>query len=371
MEFVPFELERWQCTWENRVRINLSESGVHPLTVRELVDLAGIDFADLERVRLGYNQSDGTVGLRREIAALYPGTTEENVIVTVGSSEANFITCWTLLEPGDRVVILAPLYRQTWGLSQNFRAQLLTFDLKEEAGWEPDLDEVTSVITPDTKLVVITNPNNPTGHRLSEEARSQIIDRVRAAGAWLLADEVYQGAELDRRTTASFWGSYDRAVVVNGLSKAYGLPGLRIGWAVGPEEFKQAVYRRHDYTVIGPATQSDFLATKALQARDHILSRTRKILNENYPVLSSWLETFGDAMVWQTPDCGAICFPRLTPVSDTMDLADKVRQECDILIEPGEHFGLPGFIRFGYGNETGELAEALEILKPVFEKYLY
>ena len=194
---------------------------------------------------------------------------------------------------------------------------------------------------------------------------------MRAAGAWLLADEVYQGAELDGYTTPSFWGSYDRAIVVNGLSKAYGLPGLRIGWAVGPEDFKQAVYRRHDYTVIGPATQSDFLATKALQARDHILSRTRKILNENYPVLSSWLETFGDAMVWQTPDCGAICFPRLTPVSDTMDLAEKVRHECDILIEPGEHFGLPGFVRFGYGNETTELAEALEILKPVFKKYLY
>ncbi len=368
MSFVPFELERWQSEWEHRVHINLSESGVHPLTVAELLRMSGADADDLVNIRLGYSQADGTDELRSTIAGLYPGATDQGVIVTVGSSEANFITCWTLIEPGDRVAILAPLYRQTWGLTQNFGAVPVTFDLKEDLGWEPDPADVARAITPDTKLVVVTNPNNPTGHLLSEESRSLILELTESAGAWLLVDEVYQGAELDGATTQSLWGRYEKTVVVNGLSKAYGLPGLRIGWAVGPEEFKQRLYKRHDYTVICPTAPSDFLARQALSVRSKIFSRTRAILNENCALLSGWLGDFGDTFRWRPPQCGAICFARVNGVSDTVAFAHDVRERFNILLQPGEHFGLGGFIRFGYGNEKSELEEALEILRPAFLK---
>ena len=264
MTFVPFELERWQSAWENRVRINLSESGVHPLTIAELLALSGGDRDALARIPLGYSQSDGTDELREAIAALYAGASRDQVLVTTGSAEANFVACWTLLEPGDRAAVLVPTYMQTWGLAQNLGARLATFSLRPELGWEPDPEEVRRAITPDTKLVVVTNPNNPTGHVLSDAARELILERVRQSGAWLLCDEVYQGAERSGHTTPSFWGSYERVLVSNGLSKAYGLPGLRIGWLLGPGKMTEPFWRRHDYTVIGPSPLSDHLAARAL-----------------------------------------------------------------------------------------------------------
>ena len=370
MTFVSFELERWQSEWEHRVRINLSESGVHPLNVRELLGMAGADPEALQGIGLGYSQADGTIELRSAIAGLYSGATLDNVIVTVGSSEANFISSWTIIEPGDHVATLVPMYRQIWGLAKSFGANVAEFGLKRELGWEPDPDDVRAAIPAHTKLVVVTNPNNPTGHVLSEETRELILERARAAGAWLLADEVYQGAERLGETTKSFWGGYERVIVVSGLSKAYGLPGLRIGWVVCPPDFRQEVYRRHDYTVICPTPLSDYLARCAIKARDKILARTRGILNENYPVLTAWLREFGDAFDWHDPDCGAICFAGYRQNIDAMELAERVRLAHSVLIQPGDHFGFERYLRFGFGSEPAVFKEALETMEPTMKKCL-
>jgi hypothetical protein len=368
MTFVPFELERWQSAWENRVRINLSESGVHPLSIDELLALSGGDAKALGRLPLGYSQSNGTDALRAAIAALYPGASQDQVLVTVGSAEANFITCWALIEPGDQVAIQVPTYMQTWGLAQNFGAGVATFGLHADRAWEPDPDEIRRAITPGTKLVVVTNPNNPTGHILSREARSLIVERARAAGAWLLADEVYQGAERNGQTTPSFWGSYDRVLVSNGLSKAYGLPGLRLGWVVGPGEVIERLWRRHDYTVIGPTPMSDFLGREALRVREKILARTRGILNQNYPVMDAWLKRFGGLFEWRDPDAGAICFVRYRHTADAVALVERIRAQHSILLVPGEHFGLPHYLRLGFGNARAELERALKELEAPFKE---
>lgn len=370
MTFIPFELERWQSAWENRVRINLSESGVHPLTTEELLQLSGGSLHQLLRLPLGYNQSNGTDQLRQAIAALYPGAHQDQVLVTVGTAEANFVACWALLQPGDRAVIQLPTYLQTWGLAQNFGARVATFALREEAGWEPDPDEMRRTITPGTKLVVVTNPNNPTGQVLSEESRRLIVDCARQAGAWLLVDEVYQGAERNGQTTPSFWGSYDRLVITNGLSKAYGLPGLRIGWVVGPGELIEALWRRHDYTVIGPTPASDWLARQALAVRERILARTRSILQENYPVLEQWLASFDGLFRWQAPQAGAICLVRYRHTTEATSLVEQIRQRHSILLVPGEHFGLPQYLRLGFGNPRQELERALATLRQPFEALL-
>lgn len=370
MTFIPFELERWQSEWEHHVNHNLSESGVHPLKARELLELAGASPDALQDIGLGYSQADGTLELRSAIAGLYPGATLDNVIVTVGSSEANFISSWTLIEPGDHVATLVPLYRQIWGLAKNFGANVAEFALKRELGWEPDPNDIIAAIPEHTKLVVVTNPNNPTGHVLSDESRDLIVERTRAAGAWLLCDEVYQGAERLGETTESFWGCYERVIVVSGLSKAYGLPGLRIGWAVCPPEFRQAVYTRHDYTVICPTPLSDYLARCALGARDKVLSRTRRILNENYPTLTDWLAQFGDGFDWIDPDCGAICFAGYRSSIDAMELAERVRLANSVLIQPGDHFGFERHIRLGFGNEPATFKSALEAMEPTMKECL-
>jgi aspartate/methionine/tyrosine aminotransferase len=362
MPFVTFDLERWQSTWENRVRYNLSESGVHPLSVRELLALAQAAADPLLDVRLGYSQSNGTDALRERIAALYPGATPDQVLVTNGSAEANYVAALRVIEPGDQVAMLLPNYLQLWGHVQNLGAQVRPFRLHEERGWAPDPAEIRSAIGPGTKLVVVTNPHNPTGHILADAMRRAIIDRTAEVGAWLLADEVYMGAERDGSTTASFWGSYDRLLCVAGLSKAYGLPGLRIGWLVGPAPIVADAWARHDYTTIGPSGASDHLATLALQpaVRERLLARTRAILRENYPVLEQWLKTFGPSFSWVPPQAGAICWVRYRSRVDGETLVERVRAGQSVLLVPGEHFGMPGYLRFGFGNELPELRAALE-----------
>ena len=361
MPFVTFDLERWQSTWENRVRYNLSESGVHPLSVRELLSLAESAADPLLDVRLGYSQSNGTDALRERIAALYPGATPEQVLVTNGSAEANYVAALGVIESGDQVAMLLPNYLQLWGHVQNLGAQVRPFRLHEERGWAPDPAEIRAAIGPGTKLVVVTNPHNPTGHILADPMRRAIIDRAAEVGAWLLADEVYMGAERDGRTTASFWGSYDRLLCVAGLSKAYGLPGLRIGWLVGPAPVVADAWARHDYTTIGPSGASDHLATLALQpaVRERLLARTRGILRQNYPVLEQWLKGFRASFTWVPPQAGAICFARYRPAIDGEALVERVRAGQNVLLVPGEHFGMPGYLRFGFGNELSELREAL------------
>ncbi|HSG82707.1 MAG TPA: aminotransferase class I/II-fold pyridoxal phosphate-dependent enzyme, partial [Gemmatimonadota bacterium] len=223
MKINYFKMERWQSTWENRVEFNLSESGVHPMTPTELLELAGADPQQLLDQRLIYNQSNGTDELRELVASIYPGATIDNVLVSNGGSEANYITSWKLLEPDDAVVMQAPNYMQLWGQGENFAREVRPFRLVEERNWAPDLDELRDAVDERVKLIVVTQPNNPTGAILTESEIDEIVRIAEGAGAWIIADEIYAGAELDGTWSPSFWGRYDRVVITAGLSKAYGL----------------------------------------------------------------------------------------------------------------------------------------------------
>ncbi len=362
MSFEPFAMERWQSTWENQVRYNISESGVHPLTVAELLALSGATLEGSGAARLGYPQSNGTEPLRAAIAALYPGATPGHVLVTNGSAEANFCVCWRFIEPGDRVAIVLPTYMQTWGLARTFGAAITPIWLHEDARWQPDPREVDAAIGPGTKLVIVTNPNNPTGAVLSAEAMDRLVRRADAVGAWLLADEVYQGAERDGNATPSFWGRAERVMVTNGLSKAYGLPGLRIGWCVAPPALAAELWARKDYTTIGPSVASDLLATHALSAavRPRILERTRAILRANWPVLERWFQSLGGEFTYGASQAGAICYARYRSAVNSSALAERLRRDHSVLIVPGDQFGMDHYLRFGFGPPAADLEAALE-----------
>jgi aspartate/methionine/tyrosine aminotransferase len=368
MSFRPFAMERWQSTWENRVRYNLSESGVHPLTAAELLALAGAEAEPVLRVPLGYSQSNGTDALRTAIAGLYPGATIAHVTVTNGSAESNYAICWQLLEPGDRVAMMLPNYMQTWGLAHAFGAEIRPFHLREDLGWQPDPSEVDAAIAPGTKLVVVTNPNNPTGAVLSAEAMRHIVARADAAGAWILADEVYQGAERAGPRTPSFWGMSERVIAVNGLSKAYALPGLRVGWCVAPLPLPEALWSRKDYTSIGPGVMSDALATIALRpdVRERILERTRGIIRANWEVLDRWYTSMGGEFTSRPPDAGAISYARYRTAANSSQLAERLRRDHDVLVVPGDQFEMDRYVRFGFGPPRTDLEAALERVASAF-----
>jgi len=259
--------------------------------------------------------------------------------------------------------VQVPNYLQTWGFARSIGADVSTFPLEFDRGWDPDPDAMRSAIREDTKLVVVTNPNNPTGHVLSADARRAILDRVQQVGAWLLVDEVYQGAERTGDETESWWGQYDRVIVTNGLSKAYGLPGLRIGWIVGPPGLIADTWRRHDYTVICPSALSDFLAIRVLAARHPILERTRRIIRDNYQVLEAWLRSLEDLFEWQAPEAGAICLVQYRLGLDSIQLVEHLREAHDVLLVPGAHVGLSNYLRIGYGDEPGHLRDGLAALR--------
>jgi aspartate/methionine/tyrosine aminotransferase len=368
MKIDLFKMERMQSVWENVVDYNLSESGVHPMTLAELLTPAQLE--ELTRVELGYTQTNGTVPLRERIAALYPGAGLEQILTTAGSSEANFLLMWSLIEPGDEVLFELPNYMQMGGLTRAFGANVKTFTLKEELDWQPDLDELARLVTPKTKLIVLTNPNNPTGSVLSPEVMKAIVGLAERSGAWILADEVYRGAELSGVTTPSFWGLAERVLVVNGLSKAYGLPGLRIGWIVGPEDVVKRTWPYHDYTTISPSALSDRLAAFALEpaARERILARTRGILNANFPVLETWLRAHGGLFSYRSPKAGAICFARYGLKVNSTELVERLIREQSVLAVPGDHFELDGYLRFGYGPEAGYLRAALARIDETLKK---
>ncbi len=360
MKLETFEMERLQSVWENRVSHNLSESGVHPMSLEELLDPD--ERGDLLRQRLVYVQSNGSPALREAVAALYPGATADNVVVGNGTAEANYIAIWRLVEPGDEVVMMLPNYMQIWGVVRGQGATIVPWRLREERGWAPDVDELAGLVTSRTRLIAVCNPNNPTGSILGEDAMRGLVDAAQRHGAWILSDEVYRGAELDGHETASLWGRYDRALVAGGLSKAYGLPGLRIGWVVGPAPTIAELWARKDYLTISPGALSDFLARKALgpEKRPGILARTRGIVNGNLPVLLQWLRAHGDGFRLVPPRAGAIGYPRYSwPIGSTR-LIERLRDEQSVLVVPGDQFGMDGFLRIGLGNERHDLKGGLD-----------
>jgi aspartate/methionine/tyrosine aminotransferase len=367
MKLEVFEMERFQSVWENRTAHNLSESGVHPMSVEELLEPG--EGAALLRQRLVYVQTNGSPALRETIAALYPGATADNVVVGNGTAEANYISIWRLIEPGDEVVMMLPNYMQIWGIVRGQGAAVVPWRLREENGWTPDVDELRSLVTSRTRLIAVCNPNNPTGSILGEEAMRAIVAIAERQGAWVLADEVYRGAERDGRETRSFWGLYDRVLVACGLSKAYGLPGLRIGWVAGPAPMIAELWARKDYLSIAPGALSDVLARTALRpdVRPRILSRTRSIVNGNFAVLEEWMRRHGAAFRLVPPRAGALAYPRYSWPLNSTRLVERLRDEQSVLVVPGDQFGMDSFLRIGLGNEPQDLRAGLERIDRVLD----
>lgn len=355
----PFEMERWQSLHEHAVEFNLSESGVAPLTVDGLREVAEID--DLGGARLGYTQTNGTARLRARIADLYPGAGPENVLVTVGGAEANYLALRGLVEAGDRVVPLLPAYGQTGGLARGLGAEVRPFRLEEDRGWQPAPGAAAAAGGGEARMLVVTHPNNPTGAILEDRAMREVVEEAERSGAWLLSDEVYAGAEVGDRETPTFWGRHERTLVTGSLSKAYGLPGLRLGWLVGPGATIERLWGRKDYTTIAPPALSDRLAAAALEpeARARILGRTRRIVRENLELLQRWLDARAGLFSYRPPDAGAICWVRYRLDVGSSELAERLRREKSVLVVPGDHFGMDGHLRLGFGVRREELREAL------------
>ena len=366
MRMDRFQMERTQCLYENEVKWNLSESGVAPLRVEELLE-GEAGRAELLAQALKYPESNGSSLLRERIALFYPGATAQNVLVTTGCSEANYTTLWGLLEKGDRVAVMIPNYMQSWGLARGYAGRADGYRLVEKrrglgSRWALDVASLERAVTKKTKVIMVTNPNNPTGAVLTEEEMGEIIRVARRAGAWIVSDEVYRGAEVGSDTTSpTFWGRYAKVIVTAGLSKAFGLPGLRIGWILAPPRRTASFWGYQDYTTLTPTMLSDRLARAAMEPRrrEEILARTRGIIRRHLPRVEDWIRGHGELFEYIPPVAGAIALVKYRLAIGSTALFDRLRLEKSVLITPGAHFGIGRYIRIGYGYDVGKTLEGL------------
>ena len=360
MKIELFEMERMQSTWENIVEIDLSESGVRAVTLRELTEF-GFDLDGVMDSPLSYSQGNGTIELRRLLSQHYPGSTSDHIEVTNGTSEANFIVALTLVHEGDEVAMELPNYMQMWGLPRSLGAHLRPFRLRSDHNWAIDWDEFEGAVNEKTRLLYLSNPNNPTGMVLSKHDMERIVHRCEQTDTWLLSDEVYQGAELTGEVTPSFWGMSNRVIVTNGLSKAYGIPGVRIGWIAGPAELVQECWTQHDYTTICPNKLSDVIARTAVQPdnRLRLFERTRTILREQSPIVREWVSSFDGLLEVNEPQAGAFCLIKYKSDLPSNELAERIRINQSTLIVPGSHLRLENCFRLWFGAPREKLLEGL------------
>ena len=369
--FIPFDLERGMSLWEQVVEYNLSESGVHPLLVRELLEDPTLE-EDLLTTPLNYPHADGLPVLRERIAALYPGAIAENVLVTTGAAQANYCSTHAVLGPGDELAYMLPNYMQIWGVAQNLGAKVHTFSLKEELDWAVDLEALERAVSPQTKLIAVCNPNNPSGHIMSDEEMEAVIEAADRVGAWLLADEVYAGAERVREEiTPTFYGRYDKVLAVGSMSKAYGLPGLRIGWVVAPPEMTQAIWARQDYVTICASMLANKLAAHALKPEVHarLIQRTRTYIRKGYAVFERWWEEHGEIFSLVPPQAAAIAFVRYNIDVNSSALIDRLVREKSTYVVPGDHFGIDHHLRISYGLPEAYLQEGLDRIYDLIASY--
>jgi len=358
MKIEPFQMERMQSTWENLVEYDMSESGVRPLSLRELGAM-GLDVEEMLDIPLGYSQSNGTIELREALARMYAGATPDHIEVTNGTSEANYLVALSLIQSGDRVAMEVPNYMQYPGVVRSLGAEVRTFRLIEEQGWTPDWEQFETAVAPGTRLVYLSNPHNPTGSVLSVTAMRRIVARCEAVGAWLLADEVYQGAEIHCDRTPSFWGMSDRVIVTSGLSKAFGIPGVRIGWIAGPPALLALCWSQHDYLTIGPNKLSDRVARVAVTNREQCYARTRSILQHNLEIAREWVLSFDSFLSWREPQAAALSLIRYHAPIPSIELAERIRTRQSTLIVPGAHLGIEGYLRLWIGGREPFLREGL------------
>ncbi|HHY36429.1 MAG TPA: aminotransferase class I/II-fold pyridoxal phosphate-dependent enzyme [Firmicutes bacterium] len=371
MKIREFLVERWLNTLELGARFNLAETDAKPFTLEELLALGDREelLAELAAIRLGYNPTMGSFALRQAIAGLYQSVTPEQVLVTGGAIEADFLLANVLVEPGDTVIVQFPAYQVLYAVAEARGATVKRWTMSLDNGYRPDLDRLAALIDDRTKLVVINTPHNPTGAVLTREELETILGWAEERGFWVLSDEVYHGLAYEEGLLPPLARDLSpRAISVGSMSKTFGLSGLRLGWIAGPEEILQACWSWKDYTSISNSPLSDFLARLALVNVDRVWERNLALARENRRVLLDWFEENRPIIDYVAPRAGLVCFPRFNLPISTEEFCRRAYEERGVLLVPGECFEMPGHIRFGFGGDPAEFAAGLRELGEVLRE---
>jgi aspartate/methionine/tyrosine aminotransferase len=356
-----FEIERYFAQHEFSARHLLGCSDCEPVPMDELVGMADGEARDLwDSLRLGYTESAGHPLLRAAIADSYP-TIDPSGVLVAAPEECIYLTMTSLLEPGDRVVCTFPGYQSLYEIARSIGCEVSLWMPDEQAGWRFRIEDLAELLCDETRLVVANFPHNPTGALPSVAEFEAMVDLVRGAGAALLSDEMYRGLEIDDADLLpAACDLYERAITLSGLSKAYGLAGLRLGWlATHDADALGRIAEAKDYTTICSSAPSEILALIALRNRDVLIGRQRARVARNLGHVDRLFDERAELVRWNRPRAGSVGFPRVDCTDDTDRLCCDLIEEAGILLVPSSVFAYgTKHVRIGFGRE--DLPEAIE-----------
>jgi aspartate/methionine/tyrosine aminotransferase len=362
VQIKPFGVEMWMNEFETKCELNLAETCVDSITLAELLDFAGKResvLEDLLPLRLGYGDIEGSPRLRKAIAALYAVQQPENVLVAHGTIGANALVHQALVERGDHVIAVVPTYQQHYSIPESIGAEVEPLQLQAKDGFLPDLDRLKAMLRPGTKLIAINNPNNPTGALMDAAMLREIAALARSVGAWLLCDEVYRGTDQQGDGfSASVADLYEKGISTAGMSKAYSLAGLRLGWIVGPRAVLEAAMIHRDYNTISVGRIDDYLAALALENKDKIIARAQRITRGNLAFLADWVAR-EPRIDWVPPKSGTTALLKYDLPLASRDFCIKLLEEESVMFTPGSAMDMEGHVRIGFANKAEALHEGL------------
>ena len=345
MRIEPFKVEQWMNEYEVGARYNIAETCVDSVSMEELARLTGTDLAtfwhEFSAKRLTYGDIEGRLGLREGICKLYRTIRPQEIVTTHGAAGANHHVFYSLVEPGDRVISIMPTYQQLYSIPESFGADVQLLHLTKENGYLPDLEELRKLATPDTKVICINNPNNPTGALMSRELLEQIVEIARNVDAWVMCDEVYRHLTQEDAWSDSIVDLYpEKGVAVGSMSKVFSLAGLRLGWIVTHNrQLLDSCVSHRDYDLISCGMFDEAVAEIALHNSAALLQRNRGIVRENLAILDAWVQ--GEKHV------------------SSYELCKRMYHETGAFVTPGDCFEQPHSMRIGYACDRQTLRDGL------------
>lgn len=366
MKIKPFAVEEWMNAWEVGAKYNIAETCVDSISMNELFELTGEDKTEfLNRLcarRLSYGDIEGLPEFRKGVCGLYKTLNIENIVPTHGASGANHHVFYSLISPGDRVVSIMPTYQQLYSIPESYGADVQILHLSKENNYLPDLEKLRRLVTPETKMICINNPNNPTGALMSEQMLREIVEIARSADAWILCDEVYRHLSQEDDWCPSIVDLYEKGISVSSMSKVFSLAGLRLGWiATHDMSVVKSCLSHRDYNLVSCGVFDEMLAAAALKHSDKLLERSRKIVRENLQILDDWVSS-EPHVSYVKPQAGTTALVYYDLDISSYEFCEEMYKKTGAFVTPGDCFEVPHSMRIGYAYGKQDLIDGLKAI---------
>lgn len=364
----PFLLEEFVSKHLQEVKHSLAGTCPAPVSIADLEKLAGekFDIDGFLNNQLTYEWINGSTELKNEISKIYESINSDNIVITNGGTGANFLSFYSVIQPGDHAIVVDPIFQQLNSVPKLFGATIDKWLLKEENNWQPDINELENLIKPNTKIIVLSSPNNPTGAFIPIDDLNKIVEIAMKHDLYVLCDEVYTSlyhSTSKDEIPKSIADIYDKGISTGTMSKSFGLAGLRLGWIVSKNKsFINDCLSRRQYNIVTISSINDMVATYALKNKDKLLERNSKICIENLEIIKDAVTNSNGKLDVFIPKAGTTCFIKVNGIEDTHQLCLDLIKDEKVAFIPGEIFGYPGYLRVGFGGSKDDVIICIDAL---------